>query len=238
MEPVCFTWSGGKDSMLALKRIINSSTLKVDHLMTTLSNAYGRISMHGVREDLLDKQAANLNIPLKKIWLPERPSMEVYTEEMKKAYSQVKNNGIRKIVFGDIFLEDLKDYRDQMLSDIKLSGVYPIWKNPTKKLIEEFINDGFKAIVVCINTKLLDKSYLGKTIDHHFVEELPDNVDPCGENGEFHTFVYDGPLFKHPVDFSVGKSELRKLSESDQAGYDVNFWYCDLLPKSLNNDPI
>ncbi|MCZ6898974.1 MAG: adenine nucleotide alpha hydrolase, partial [Bacteroidetes bacterium] len=183
-----FQWSGGKDSALGLWKLLEGGKYQVDRLLTTVNRSNNRISMHGVRAELVELQADSIGLPLRKLMLPEMPSMNIYEEEMNKTLTEFKKNGIRHAVFGDIFLVDLKEYRDRQLGTVGFTGVYPLWNLPSQQLIEDFIQLGFKAVVVCVNANFLDQSFLGRLIDHQFLKDLPVNVDPCGENGEFHTF--------------------------------------------------
>lgn len=202
-------------------------------LLTTLGEQTRRISMHGVKESLLDVQSASIGIPQYKLFLPDNPAKESYEILMANALQEIKSQGITASVFGDIFLEDLREYRENKLSEINIKGVFPLWKTPTDELIREFIDSGFKTIVTCVNEKYLDKSFAGRIIDNDFLSDLPDNVDPCGENGEFHTFVFDGPIFKKPVAFIKGDVVYKKYlpvsqDENPQDPYDTGFWFCDL----------
>ncbi len=233
-----FNWSGGKDSSLALYHLLNDKKYSVDKLLTNLSGQYRRISMHGVSEELLERQAASIGIPLQKLILSDKPSMEEYESYMMNTMIELKQQNFTHSVFGDIFLEDLKIYRETQLAKIGMVAVFPIWKRDTKELIHEFIDLGFKTIVVCINEKYLDKSFCGRIIDKDFINDLPPNVDACGENGEFHTFVFDGPIFKHPVTFIKGEIIYKKYPAPKQQHdncfqpkpvEDYGFHFCDLL---------
>ena len=226
-----FNWSGGKDSALALYKILNDNKYSVETLLTTISQQYKRISMHGVRESLLDEQAESIGIPLKKVWLPDIPSMEVYEQVISGKLLELKEQHIEHAIFGDIFLEDLKKWRENQLSRLGMKAVFPLWKKKSSKLIHEFIELGFKTIVVSVDTKFLDESFAGQVIDHEFLKRLPSYVDPCGENGEFHTFVFDGPIFQKPVSFTIGEKLYKEYpSHNAKNGEKNGFWYCDLLP--------
>ena len=228
-EPIAFCWSGGKDSALTLHRLLQSNKYDIRYLLTTVNENFKRISMHGVREELLEQQAKSIGIPLVKVYV-EEGSNEEYERNMEKQLLGFKKEGINKIGFGDIFLEDLKDYRDNNLSRIGMEGLYPIWKENTKKLINEFLEAGFKTVLCCVSEAVLTENYSGKVIDSNFVEGLPKNVDPCGENGEFHTFVFDGPIFKEPISFEIGETVYRKYDPpaNDPGLNQTGFWYCDL----------
>jgi uncharacterized protein (TIGR00290 family) len=242
-EKAVVNWSGGKDSALALYRVTRLETLSVSSLLTTVSETLQRVSMHGVRVELLERQAEHIGLPLVKVPLPDMPDMPTYEAAMKESLTKVRADGTGLCVFGDIFLEDLRKYREDKLAELGMRCLFPLWKIPTDKLINEFIDLGFKAIIVCVDEKHLDRSYVGRIIDHSFVNDLPADVDPCGENGEFHSFVFDGPIFRRPVGFKTGEVVHRKYTraagdkgsnvDSPPASADLfeaGFWYCDLLP--------
>jgi uncharacterized protein (TIGR00290 family) len=243
LKKALFNWSSGKDSALALYKIQQNPEFEIDCLLTSVNQQYQRISMHGVRVELLEQQAESIGIPLEIMQIPEMPTMEVYEDVMEKTLEKLKEKGITHSVFGDIFLEDLRKYREDKLATMGFEGVFPIWKIPTHDLIQEFISLGFKTIVVCVNERYLDKSFVGRIIDQQFIDDLPDNVDVCGENGEFHTFSFDGPIFSKPIDFEIGEIVYRKYEKpkqdssntacdtDDTTAYDFGFWYCDLVPK-------
>ncbi|WP_210518942.1 Dph6-related ATP pyrophosphatase [Hymenobacter terricola] len=243
-QPAIFNWSGGKDSALALYKVLQSGQYDVQTLLTTVSEPYQRISMHGVRTALLDQQAASLGLPCRKLFLPEMPSMEAYEQLMASTMRELKSAGATASIFGDIFLADLRQYRENKLAELELQAVFPLWGVPTATLIREFIGLGFKTITTCVNEKYLDRSFVGRVVDEEFLHDLPATVDPCGENGEFHTFVFDGPLFSQPIPFEKGEIVYRKYTapapKSDDSGYecgdqtdpspfDTGFWYCDLV---------
>lgn len=235
-----FNWSGGKDSSLALYHTLQEGKYSIEKLLTNVNRQHRRISMHGVREELLERQANCIGIPLQKLVLPDQPSMAEYEDQMMQTMKQLQEEKFTHSVFGDIFLEDLKAYREAQLAKVQMTAVFPLWKRDTKKLINEFIDLGFKTVVVCVKAELLDKSFAGRIIDKEFLKDLPGNVDPCGENGEFHTFVFDGPIFKKPVLYKPGEKVFReyKAPEDDknkcftnrpQTPASMGFWFCDLL---------
>lgn len=238
MKPAIFNWSGGKDSTLALHRVLKEKQWDVKYLLTTLSEKYKRISMHGVREALLEQQAAAIGIPLKKIYLPENASMITYNQIMEKVWRELEAENIRDAIFGDIFLEDLKKYREEQLGKIGFTAHFPLWKENSAALLNEFLQAGYKTIVVCINEKQVGKSFAGRIIDETFISDLPESVDPCGENGEFHSFVFDGPVFKKAIVFTKGeivRKVYTSIEEEEGSGhnaqpYDTGFYYCDLIP--------
>ena len=234
-----FNWSSGKDSALSLYKILQDPTFEIVSLLTSVNEKFERISMHGVRVSLLEAQAKSLGLPLTKMIIPEMPSMEVYEKVMENTLSKFKQEGVEYSIFGDIFLEDLRKYREDKLAIMGFKGVFPLWKEDTKALLEEFLSLGFKTIVVCVNEKYLDKSFVGRIIDATFISDLPKNVDVCGENGEFHTFTFDGPIFKNSIPFEIGEIVYRKYEQpkassktacdTDNTAFNYGFWYCDLI---------
>ncbi len=238
-EKAVFNWSGGKDSALALHKILQQKEYDVISLLTSVSEQYQRISMHGVRVELLQKQALSIGLPCIKMPVPEMPTMESYEKMMEVTLNDLKLKGVTASIFGDIFLEDLRKYREEKLAALNLKAVFPLWKKPTLEIIREFIDLGFKTITTCVNEKYLDKSFVGRIVDKDFLKDLPANVDPCGENGEFHTFVFEGPILKQPIKFEKGEIVYRKYSQEkkdddyncgEDSPFDFGFWYCDLIP--------
>lgn len=223
-----FNWSSGKDATMALYQLQQHGQYHIDRLITTVNGHYDRVTMHGLRNVLLEQQCEAIGIHLERIELPESPSMETYNSIMTKAVDRYKKEGYSHCGFGDIFLEDLKTYREQQLLPYGITAVFPLWKKDTKTLIQEFIDLGFKAVIICINAEKLEASFVGREIGETFMNDLPDDVDPCGEYGEFHTFCYDGPIFKHPVEFKRGEKTYRTydLDKDTTIGY----WFQDLLP--------
>mgnify|MGYP000041226550 CR=1 FL=1 len=228
MKKAYFNWSSGKDASLALFRLKQEGAIQIDRLVITVNAHHDRVSMHGLRRELLNQQAEAIGIPLDTIELPENPSMEEYGELMKKKVDELKAQGYADCAFGDIFLEDLREYREKQLEGIHCH--FPLWKEDTRELLQEFIELGFKAVIICASDKLLGESYVGQEIDQNFLDHLPENVDPCGENGEFHTFCYDGPIFSKPVTFSKGEKILRTYPDPEEKGKEVGFWFIDLMP--------
>lgn len=232
-------WSGGKDSALCLYKILQGTNYSVDCLLTNVNAAHDRISMHGVRRELLVRQSASVDIKLNTVELPEKPGMDEYERLMSEKISALKNNGYTTAVFGDIFLDDLKEYREKQLSAAGVNCVFPLWKKDTRELMKEFLSLGFKAVIVCVNGEYLDKTFCGRLIDESFIRDLPANVDICGENGEYHSFVFDGPIFSAPINFKIGEIVTRTYpapSNNDRNCYkstipaEYAFHFCDLVP--------
>jgi uncharacterized protein (TIGR00290 family) len=219
MEDVLFCWSGGKDSAMAMHALRLAGDCRVTALLTTITDEYDRISMHGVRRTLLERQAESLGLPLHPVLIPPQSVNTVYEERMKEALEQHLAQGVRKVAFGDIFLEDLRVYREKNLAQVGMQAVFPIWKRDTKELAREFVQLGFRAIAVCVDPRVLDASFAGRDLDASFFADLPPGVDACGENGEFHTYVFDGPVFKTPIAVRTGEKVMRD-----------GFYFCDLLP--------
>ena len=217
-ERIAMCFSGGKDSALALHALQQSGAWRVETLITTVTDAYDRVSMHGVRRALVRHQAAAIGIPLVEVVVPPQSSNKIYERAMGEAFDRLHEDGIRRVAFGDIFLEDLREYRERQLAGSGLECLFPIWRQPTGALARSFIRDGFEAIAVCIDPAALDASFAGRAFDAHFLADLPEGVDPCGENGEFHTFVWDGPILSRPIPVARGE-----VVERD------GFVFCDLL---------
>lgn len=230
MKKAYLNWSSGKDAAFALYKIQQEAELSITKLVTTVNSESNSVSMHNLDVQLLKQQAEHLGIELHLIKLPAGDvSMVDYNKIMKDAVTSLKNEGFRISVFGDIFLEDLKRYREEKLQEIGMKAVFPLWKLDTKELLLDFIAKGFKAITICVNAKVLSKDFCGRIIDKDFVDSLPDGVDPCGENGEFHTFVFDGPIFSTPVSYIKGEVYKKIYSEGNENNtWDSKFYYCDL----------
>ena len=219
-EKVLVSWSGGKDSSLALYEIQKNGSYDIVALFTTITRDYDRVTMHGVRRNLLEEQVRAIGITLHEVFMPKNVSNEEYNRIMEREMKEAKEKGISSLVFGDIFLEDIRKYREENLSKVSMKGVFPLWKRNSRELVKDFIRLGFKAIVVCVDSNVLTKDYIGRIVDEKFLEELPSNVDPAGENGEYHTFVFDGLIFKRKVNFEKGETIFREN----------RFYYLDLTP--------
>lgn len=220
--PVVMSWSGGKDSAIALNELLQSGDYDVVSLMTTVSEEYRRISHHGVREALLEEQARAIGIPLEKVYLPSGESAgctnDVYEAIMYRVMAGYKATGVETVAFGDLFLEDLRAWREANLAKAGMRGIFPIWKRDPTKVALEVIRLGYKAYLSCVEAKV-GLGFVGRLYDEEFLQALPSQIDPCGENGEFHSFVFDGPIFKRPVSLRVGEIVTRD-----------GRYYADLLP--------
>jgi uncharacterized protein (TIGR00290 family) len=229
-----FNWSGGKDTALALYHILQQPQQWQDgSLLTSVNQGYYRVSMHGVRLQLMQQQANAMALPLVPLFLPEQPDIATYNQLMGHTMQQFKAQGYTHAVFGDIFLEDLRRYREEKLAAAGFQTYFPLWQCNTTRLVHEFIDLGFQAIIVCTKAELLDSSFIGRIIDHQFVKDLPPTVDPCGENGEFHSFVFNGPIFRQPVPVTIGEKVYRTYTAPNNNEQNMGFWFCDLFPASV-----
>ena len=220
-KKVLLSWSGGKDSAMALHALRQRPDIAVEALLTTITADFERISMHGVRRALLEEQARSLNLPLKEVRITPGADNAQYEARMGAVLGEAKAHGITACAFGDLFLEEIRAYRDRQLARIGMEALYPVWGRNTRDLIHEFLALGFQTIIVCVDPRKLSPDFAGRVIDPALLAELPGDVDPCGENGEFHTFVFDGPIFRKPIAFATGKPLERD-----------GFWFCDLIPHS------
>jgi len=209
-EKILVSWSGGKDSALALYEVLRGGGYDVQALITTVSGEFDRVSMHGIRRTLLERQAESLGASLREIILPAECKNEDYQAGMDRLLAEYKERGVSRVVFGDVFLGDVREYREKNLAEAGMEGFFPLWDRDTASLGRIFIELGFKAVITCVDSEALDGGLVGRTFDERFLSELPPGVDPGGENGEFHTFVYDGPIFKWPVAFEKGELVLRE----------------------------
>jgi uncharacterized protein (TIGR00290 family) len=218
-EPVLLSWSGGKDSSLALHALRQTPGVEVCGLLTTVTEEYDRISMHGVRRTLLERQAEEAGLPLHIVSIPPDCPNETYETRMAAALEPHRAKGVRRVAFGDLFLEDIRAYRASKLAGAGMEALFPVWGLDTAQLARDFIAQGFEAILVCVDTHSLDASFAGRAFDEALLRDLPPGVDPCGENGEFHTFVHAGPIFRAPIAIQTGVQETRL----------ERFRYCDLV---------
>ena len=210
---------------MALHCLLRDPAFEVVSLLTTVTEGYERISMHGVRRELLQRQAESIGLPLEEVRIPPQCVNPIYESRMAEAVLRFRDRGVMHFGFGDIFLRDLREYREQKLLRANMSALFPLWDVDTRELSARFVRDGFRAITVCIDPRKLDKSFAGRELDSNFFLDLPRGVDPCGENGEFHTFVFDGPIFRSPIPVRTGE-----IVERD------SFVFCDLLP-DLKGEP-
>lgn len=217
-EKIILSWSSGKDSSLALYELMKHENYDIT-LLTTITDEYNRVSMHGVLVSLLEKQAESLGCYLEKIYINPKSTNEEYEKKMEDAMNKYKKLGVHKVAFGDIFLEDVRKYREKNLEKADMEAIFPLWGRETGEIANTFINSGFKSIITCVDTKVLDGSFAGRFFDKDLLTDLPENIDPCGENGEFHTFTFDGPIFKEKICFSIGENVLRN----------ERFSFCDLV---------
>lgn len=218
MEPILFCWSGGKDSAMALAKLLRGGEHAIAALLTTVTEDYDRISMHGVRRELLEMQAAALGLPLHIVRIPVGCTNELYEQRMREALQIYLQRGIRRVAFGDLFLRDVREYRERNLARAGMEAIFPLWGRDTGELARGFIAQGFRAVLTCVDTRKLDAAFSGREFDGSLLADLPRYTDPCGENGEFHSFVYDGPIFYEPVRIAPGERVTRE-----------GYCFCDLL---------
>jgi uncharacterized protein (TIGR00290 family) len=221
-ERVVLSWSGGKDSAMAAYQLLASRKYEITELLTTVTEEFDRISMHGVRRELLEEQAEYLGIPLRVMMIPKDCTNEIYEARLREILGYYKAQGITKMAFGDLFLQDVKQYRDERLAQAGMTGLYPLWMRDTDELVRTFIGLGFKAILACVDTEAIDASFAGREIDYALLADLPESADPCGEYGEYHSFVYAGPIFKQSIACIAGEAVRRT----------PRFNYCDIVRPS------
>lgn len=222
------SWSGGKDSAITLQRLLKKDQVSVERLLVSMNESTNRVSMHGVRTELIEKQAEILGIPITFLKLPENPSMDEYDSIMEKEMNNLLNEGFTHCAFGDIFLEDLKEYRKKQLNKIGINPLFPIWGEDTSQLAKSFIGDGFKAVFVCVDKGKPVSDFAGELYSKEFLENIPSDIDPCGENGEFHTFVFEGPIFTEPINYQKGEIVDKEYPSPEGEGKMV-FRFCDLV---------
>lgn len=219
MEKVLLCWSGGKDSALALYEMKKSREYDIVALLTTITEGYDRVSLHGVRRALVEQQAQSLGLPLEVVFIPQNCSNQQYESKMRDTLTKFKQVGVSLVAFGDIFLEEVRSYRENNLSQLNMKGLFPLWGRDSAELVKSFLASGFQAVTTCVDVKVLGQEFVGRMLDSDFLAELPANVDPAGENGEFHSFVFDGPLFRERIRYDLGSQVLRD-----------SLYFCDLLP--------
>jgi uncharacterized protein (TIGR00290 family) len=221
-KKVWMSWSSGKDSAFALWELLSREDLEVTGLLTTITETYNRVSMHAVREELLDMQAASLGLPIHKVRIPSTCTNEIYEQRMNDAVLEARAQEVSYLAFGDLFLQDVRQYRVDLLSGSGMEPLFPLWQRSTPKLAHSMIDAGFKAVLTCIDPKKLPPSFVGRNYDRTLLSELPVDVDPCGENGEFHTFVFDAPIFRESLHIEIGERVMRD-----------GFMFADVLPLRL-----
>lgn len=228
MAAVAMSWSGGKDCCFALYELQQSSENRVTTLLTTMSRESNRIGLHHVRRELVEQQAQALGIPLHVVYIPTTAANMEYEAALAPALAMLRVAGIEALAFGDLFLEDIRAYRDAFMARHGMRPLYPLWGRDTRRFARDFVARGFKAVTTCVDLRVLDASFVGRLIDDDFLADLPTDVDPCGENGEFHSFVYDGPNFRWPIGFTAAE----RIVENP-------FCFCELRPVSLqSSEPI
>jgi uncharacterized protein (TIGR00290 family) len=223
-EKILLSWSGGKDSAYSLFELKRKSSFEIVALLTTVTEDYDRVSMHGVRRVLLEQQAESLGVPLEIVWISKNASNQEYESKMQTLLERYRNVGVSTVAFGDIFLEDLRKYRESNLAKIGMKGLFPLWKRDTTEMARSFIAQGFRAVITCVDTQALEAKYVGRSFDEALLRDLPAAIDRCGENGEFHSFVYDGPIFRKKINHALGEVTLR----------DNRFCFCDLVLEEVN----
>ena len=210
--PILFSWSGGKDSALALHALLQDPQWEVVGLLSSVADEFRRVSHHGVREELLDAQAESLGLPLDKLRIPASggPCTDGQYEALIGAkLAQYVQRGVLHVGHGDLFLADLRAYRERNLAKLGMTGVFPLWGRDTRQLVADFVAAGFRAVLCCVEGAKLDDSFVGRELNLDLVADLPSGVDPCGENGEYHSFVYEGPIFRWPLEIEVGQKVTR-----------------------------
>lgn len=232
-KKVTISWSGGKDSAFALFRVLLAGEYEVVHLHTVFDSENKRVGLHGVHESLIEQQAKILDVPLEKLYLKKSDDHEAYRELMRSVFRKWKSDGVDAVIFGDIFLEDLRTFREELLSEAGLKAIFPLWGLATDLVAIDFLNAGFNTVLCSANASMISSQYAGLTFDEDFVRSLPAKVDPCGENGEFHTFVTDGPIFKAPVNIflkeTIERSYKYKINEAERVNeVEITFWFADL----------
>jgi uncharacterized protein (TIGR00290 family) len=220
-EKIVLSWSGGKDSAFALFTLLHNPDYEVVSLLSTITREYDRLSMHGVRRILIERQAKATNLPLIKVFIPSNCTDFIYASVMESEMKQLKLAGINTMAFGDIYLQDVRTYRENNMAKVGMKCLFPLWGIDSLNLVYSFIDAGLKSITTCIDSRVLDVKFLGRVIDRSFLADIPPGIDPAGEKGEFHSFAFAGPVFNRTIPFVVGESVLRD-----------SFHFVDLLPEN------
>jgi uncharacterized protein (TIGR00290 family) len=228
MDNIILNWSSGKDASFAFFLLKRDKQYHISALLTAVSAQFKRVSMHGTRMEVLEKQAELMQIPLEKIYVPENADMETYNKTLENKLISFSEKGICTYAFGDIFLEDLRRYREDQLLKVNAKAIFPLWKMDTKTLVSQIEDAGIIAKIICVNDKYLGKEFLGRTINRSLINDFPPNVDPCGENGEFHTLVIDAPFFKEKMKIKEGETVYKKYDSGD-GKWDSGFYYLDMI---------
>ena len=230
MKKAVLFWSAGKDSAMTLHSLKQDPQVEIMGLVTTLNSGIERISMHGISEKVLDRQVEQLGFPIIKMWVPNQPDYYSYEEAFLKTCTKLLEMGVDTLVFGDIFLEDLRAYREELASKAGLNTYFPLWKRSANELKQVLTDEGFEAITCCVQSDKLGNNWIGKQLNADFFKNLPSGIDPFGENGEFHTFCYKGPVFRNPINFETGEVVFKPLQikQTDRAE-DTGFLYLDII---------
>lgn len=204
------SWSSGKDSAWTFHVLRQDPNIDIVGLFSTINEKFDRVAVHGVRVDLLKEQAQNLNVPLHLVPIPYPCNNGQYIAAMKSFIRKIKKQGIDSLAFGDLFLKNVREYREQLLKGTGVTPIFPIWGTSTKLLSRQMLSNGLKALIICINPKQIAPEFIGREYNQSFLDDLPENIDPCGENGEFHSFAFDGPMFRSPIEICLGEVVYRK----------------------------
>lgn len=223
--PTLLSWSSGKDSAWALFVLQQSQDIEVRGLFTTVNEVHRRVAMHAVPDRLVRAQARSIGLPLEELQIPHPCSSEAYERVMERFVRDAEQREIKHIAFGDLFLEDVRRYREEKMKHTAILPLFPIWGTPTEELSHALIDAGFRMLVTCVDPRVLPKELVGREYDECFLEDLPDDADPCGENGEFHTFVFDGPIFKEPLTVQCGRIVERE-----------GFVFADVVERKSDNE--
>ena len=230
MIPTVLNWSSGKDAALSYYLLQQEGKYDVRTLLTTINTEKNRVVMHGLREELLGAQAERMGLPLRKVYLPASPDHEVYNNTMTRELDALKQQGITTSAFGDIHLEDLKAYREQQLQQAGFTGLFPLWGRDVREMVQMIEEVGIEPVIVCVNANKLGQEFLGRKVNKALLAELPEGVDPCGEYGEFHTFVFNAPYFSAPIAYRTGEVVHRQYAPTGTTVDDKGFYFLDVYP--------
>lgn len=227
---ISFAWSGGKDSALALWKLMQDGKYEVVCLHTTFGEDTKRVGLHGIHESLIQQQAESIGLPLDKLYYPASQTNAAYEKTMSEYLESLEERGVNHIAFGDIFLEDLKKYREAQLEEKGFKGVFSLWGGDTQELLDEFLESGFQTLVCAADADIFEEGHVGEQLSQGLIQGLKKPIDPCGENGEFHTFCFDGPIFEKPVRFEKGETITKKYTfkTDDGVEHSKQFWFKEL----------